>query len=395
MSLADAVQLDCKFKVGDRVNDECFGPGVVIELPLETFPPNDNRLGKIFIKYDDATQEQLWRTWGHFEVPERQAPTREAVTHTTRERVMPPPTQPPTQPPARQGENAEAPNAKKSKTGDAQIQNFFRAGPPSTGASTCANASGAGAASGLSGSIAGCSASVSAQQPILPMSIIERERAIKLKPAAASRGPAQLMAKAKSSKATGVLLRLILAEHPSSALQAVGDNLWCSACKCNVNLAKKFYVTQHLSTDKHNAACAKLARRSVSDVAVKEDIHDFFLQHPEATGSTVPIAEQHFHLSIVESLMFAGIPLSKADFLRPLLTRCGFASTDSSHLSTFVQLVEKREIQRICEDIRYQMICIAYDGTRRMGEAINVVGSFCSADFKIVMWVLAFITAAK
>ena len=51
---SDLVQLDCKFLIGDRVDDECFGPGTVIELPLESYPAGDERKGKIFIMYDDA-----------------------------------------------------------------------------------------------------------------------------------------------------------------------------------------------------------------------------------------------------------------------------------------------------------------------------------------------------
>ena len=74
------VQVDCKFLIGDRVHDECFGPGAVIELPLESYPAGDHRRGKIFIQYDDATLEPRWRTWGHFVVPERRAQACAAVT---------------------------------------------------------------------------------------------------------------------------------------------------------------------------------------------------------------------------------------------------------------------------------------------------------------------------
>ena len=79
---SDLVQLDCKFLIGDRVDDECFGPGTVIELPLESYPAGDERKGKIFIMYDDASlaPRSRWRTWGHFTVPERRAPARAAVT---------------------------------------------------------------------------------------------------------------------------------------------------------------------------------------------------------------------------------------------------------------------------------------------------------------------------
>ena len=70
---SDLVQLDCKFLIGDRVDDECFGPGTVIELPLESYPAGDERKGKIFIMYDDASlaPRSRWRTWGHFTVPDR------------------------------------------------------------------------------------------------------------------------------------------------------------------------------------------------------------------------------------------------------------------------------------------------------------------------------------
>ena len=178
-------------------------------------------------------------------------------------------------------------------------------------------------------------------------------------------------------------------------LEVRGADIFCLACKKVVSSERKSHLTQHLNTRLHKECSERRAKRGASDTQVKESIFDWFKENPNVAGSSVSSEEQHFRYRVVQSMMYAGIPLQKADYLRPLFQRSGFALTDSSHLRGLVPLVEQHEIERVRADLVGQRISVAYDGTRRQGEALNVTGRYCTIDFHIQMRLLAFITAAK
>ncbi|KAG8458651.1 hypothetical protein KFE25_008448 [Diacronema lutheri] len=215
---------------------------------------------------------------------------------------------------------------------------------------------------------------------------IERQRAPKRKPGSADPRPPRGPAASKSKQLNKLeLAHKRLAAFPECSLVVRGDELRCTACRVEVSCAKKNHVVQHLATAKHVTAFEKLTRRAVSDQSTKDDIYAHFVQNQTAD----------LRYRIVESFMFAGIELTKADHLRALLQRCGCASTDSSHLRTLVPMVEKHELERIRADLSGQLVNIAFDGTRRLGEAVNVTGRFCSPTFQLEMRLIAFVTVAK
>lgn len=177
-------------------------------------------------------------------------------------------------------------------------------------------------------------------------------------------------------------------------LSAHEGRLHCGACKCAVK-HEPWAVKQHLATAKHSTAVKKAEARKASDQSVIEDIGQFFKEHPDVVGRTVGLEVQAYRYRVTETLLRAGVEISKADTMRNLLQRSGVPLTDSSHLRSFVPLVEQREIAQTRADVAGQHVCIAFDGTRRLGEAINVTGRFCSDKFEIKTRLLAFVTAAK
>jgi len=84
-----------------------------------------------------------------------------------------------------------------------------------------------------------------------------------------------------------------------------------------------------------------------------------------------------FRYELVEILLKAGIPLSKADILRPFFEKYGHRMTSRSHLAKFIPLIpniEKGTVKaKIAANDGFSVI---FDGSTRFGEALAIVVSF-------------------
>ena len=65
----------------------------------------------------------------------------------------------------------------------------------------------------------------------------------------------------------------------------------------------------------------------------------------------------------------------------------------SDMAALYIPLIEAREFRALRSELEGQFIGISFDGTSRMGEAVNVTGRFCTDDFKVEMRLLRFMTA--
>lgn len=102
-----------------------------------------------------------------------------------------------------------------------------------------------------------------------------------------------------------------------------------------------------------------------------------------------------FRFKVVETFLASGTPLARLQYFRPLLEEFGDKSlTDASHMASYIPRVEEREIAVLKHEINAnEFMGISFDGTSRLGEAINVVGRMCSPDYRVVMRLLSFQTA--
>jgi len=388
-----AVPAGCIFKLRDRVYDDVFErEGVVVQFPLALDTLNQ---GKVLVAFDGSI-DPIWRTWGHCTV--KQAAAAAAATSTTERRK-------PTQlTPAERsqlpsaglrgqarrtreaaGSDEAEPTAKKTT-----IINFFARAPPRDSGSSAGGAAGSSAVAALgAGVLTGAAAA-----DVPSMSVIERERKPKLKPVSTGKRKARGPADEVMQHPTAFLEERI-SQYPDAPFVISNGFLRCSACQCIVSCRKKHLIEQHLKTTKHMRYTAKLERRKARDEGVIDDLRDFFLNNPNVVGASVSREEQAYRFNVTAALLAAGIPLNKADTLRDLLRRSGNALTDSSHLRGLVPLVEKQEVERTRADIAGQHLCIAFDGTRRVDEALNITGRFCSESFEINMKLLTFVTVAK
>ena len=121
---------------------------------------------------------------------------------------------------------------------------------------------------------------------------------------------------------------------------------------------------------------------------------DYFDANPDELMSSVDPDEMVFRYRVVETFLSEGVPLAKVNGFRPLLQRSGYALTSRQHLMPMIPKIEAAELKLVGSESREEYISVSFDGTTRLGEAINVTGRWCSSDFKLVKRLLDFTTLA-
>lgn len=98
---------------------------------------------------------------------------------------------------------------------------------------------------------------------------------------------------------------------------------------------------------------------------------------------------------VVQTFLLSGTPLSRMPYFRSLLeSDLGVALPNESHLSAvYIPRIEEAEFSLLRQELRGQWIGISFDGTSRLGEAINITGRWCTDDFNLQKRLLRFITA--
>ena len=121
-----------------------------------------------------------------------------------------------------------------------------------------------------------------------------------------------------------------------------------------------------------------------------------------AKGSTLPEDARLYRYELVEALLKAGIPLLKADSLRPFLEKYGHRLTSRNHLSESIPMGihfhESSEGDRLCE-IRNlaanSAFSVIFDGSTRLGEALAIIICFIDRDWNMQQRLLKLEILAK
>ena len=121
-------------------------------------------------------------------------------------------------------------------------------------------------------------------------------------------------------------LNLFKGEH----LIVMSGKLKCDACKETV-CKKKISVSKHITSQKHIKSKEVIAKskkkcQSIVDLMKRND------KEMNPKRSTLPKDMRLYRYELVESLLIAGIPISKVDNLRIFLEKYGHRLTSSSHL---------------------------------------------------------------
>jgi hypothetical protein len=80
------------------------------------------------------------------------------------------------------------------------------------------------------------------------------------------------------------------------------------------------------------------------------------------------------------------------DHHRNLLLRSDKSLPESPNLKRFIPQIEKAEFELLNCEVTGEYVGIAFDGTTRLGEAINTTGRWCDSNFDLQMRLLDFHT---
>jgi hypothetical protein len=184
-----------------------------------------------------------------------------------------------------------------------------------------------------------------------------------------------------------------VAEFPNHTLCVQDGKLYCRACTKDLSL-RKGTVDSHCNKSKtHKENMEKYVATLSDDDQIRILISQHFETHPDAVQRTVPPDVHVYRWRVTETMMYAGVPMAKIDMLRSLLEREGHSLTDRSHMSRlYIPQIEDREIKRVVKELLQQYFTVIFDGTTRLGEAINIVTRSITDDFMIRMRLVAFKT---
>lgn len=99
-------------------------------------------------------------------------------------------------------------------------------------------------------------------------------------------------------------------------------------------------------------------------------------------------------LCIVQAFLISGTPLNCLEYFASLLERAYLLLASTTHLAaTYIPRVEEMEFKRLKEEVADKFIGIAFDGTSRLGEAVNITARYCSSDVRLQTRLVRFLTA--
>ena len=157
---------------------------------------------------------------------------------------------------------------------------------------------------------------------------------------------------------------------------------------------RKVTIKAHcVQSNTHQKNMAKYIETLSDDDQIRILISKHFEEKPNERGHTIAPDVHVYRWRVCETLMYAGVPMAKINMLRTLLEREGHALSDRSEMSaTYIPQIEDREIKRVVKELLEQHFAVIFDGTTRLGEAINIVTRSITDDFTIRMRLVAFKT---
>lgn len=181
----------------------------------------------------------------------------------------------------------------------------------------------------------------------------------------------------------------------TSPYECSGD-LFCSCCSHVLpNIASS--IKAHIQSQRHQHKLREMEKAVKHGKQLSNDLADYFENNPTEAMASLPTEVHVFRYNVVESFLASGTPLERLHFFRDLLEGHGKLSlTDTSHLKAYIPKIESREVMKVKEELQQSVFfTIMFDGTTRLGEAINVVGRFCTESFRLRTRLLRFFTTKQ
>ena len=221
------------------------------------------------------------------------------------------------------------------------------------------------------------------------MAAHERQRKAQNLKDAPTRGHNQAERKTKEPK---VDPSVRVAEFPNNSLCVQDGKLYCLACTTDLSLRKGTISAHCYQSSTHKQKMEKYVATLSDDAQLRILISQHFEKNPNAEHRTLDPDVHIYRWRVAETMMYAGVPMAKIDMLRKLLEREGHSLTDSSHMRWYIPQIEDREIKQVVKELFEQDFAVIFDGTTRLGEAINIVTRSITEDFVIRMRLVAFKT---
>eukprot|EP00117_Sycon_ciliatum_P005069 scpid76960/ scgid9165/ len=201
-----------------------------------------------------------------------------------------------------------------------------------------------------------------------------------------------------------------IAEFPGEYLSVSAGKLYCTACNLTISI-KHSIVKAHVNSQRHVQGKESKKRAKLHQQAITISWKKF---SSESTSDLAGSGQSHmlavsedavvsdFNLFggptsyVVEAFLKAGIPLSKVDYLRPLLESGYGRLTYSTHMAQLIPFLHCKEEDELKKEISgAPYVAVIFDGTSRLGEALAVVLRYVDADFKIHQRLVRFHVLAK
>ena len=175
-------------------------------------------------------------------------------------------------------------------------------------------------------------------------------------------------------------------EFPAEYLTVSSGKLYCEVC-CTVLSVKKSIVKLHITSHRHSKGKETHQQQSLHQQRLIQSWEQYQQRHSLAgTGlsQAVPTEQSVRRIETVTAFLKAGIPLAKADYLRPLLEAGAERLTFSTHLASYIPFVLEVERDRLKEELKDKpFICVIFDGSTHLGEMLVILIRFVREDFEI------------
>ena len=220
----------------------------------------------------------------------------------------------------------------------------------------------------------------------------ERERKLPKKREAPVRGPNKME---RTTKESQVPVEQRIHEFPGQSLckDFLTGKVRCAACKKTLTNLKET-IRVHCSGEAHGRELLIWSTSQSSDTGIKADLVDYFERHPDEAVGTKDQDALLYRYRVTESFVKTP-PFAHVDRHQQLLQRAGHALPESSNLKRFIPRVEANELALLDSEIQGQYLGLGFDGTTRLGEAINTTARWISKDFYIKMRLIDFTTLKK
>lgn len=225
---------------------------------------------------------------------------------------------------------------------------------------------------------------------------IERKRKLPQKAAIGERGRQKAT---RQTTETKVSIEQRILDFPDHSLAKVDGKLCCVACRF-FPANKWSSIVSHTKL-LHNGQATAHARkleawraRAADDRELTAFLVSYYEEHPDEKAGTKDPDDLVYRYRVAESFV-AHPPFTGIDHHKQLLQRGGHSLPGSHHLQALIPKIEAEEDKRLDHELSGEYIGIAFDGTTRLGEAVNTTGRWCTNTFELRKRLLDFTTLEK